>query len=434
MRLENLLSGLTIPGAVPADRVENLDKQLSTDQKALFVIQNLISEIARLNKRLAKVNGLTLSSHFIDSIGAKHKTAIARAWGVGRLAFSKQLEKLQTTGLLSRKVGSGAPISVMTEAVKNKLVKILINNNGDIDFRTWEVEISKDKRFTRTPKRESIRRWWIKECGGFYVQKKSRPMISKENARSRVEFCKKYLAMEEISAQIHHDEGLAYAIRWCRKLKGIKPGMLENLPDGFKPKKKAVQSRRHTPKIMLSVTIARPEKKEGIGFYGGPVSLLRCAKDVVAKHSSKYHKRGAIYKKYCSVNRTMFKNQLTKSIFPAIKKNICLLDKSKRFCQQLKVKDPTYKLPNGSKWADLSIQFDNAPPHCTKNKRLISMIRKAGGRNVIGGSYYGPKVRISFQPPNSPDLNVLDLGFFSMFWIKIHKVLKNYDFIPTITL
>ena len=81
MRLESLLSGLTIPGAVPADRVENFDKQLSTHQKALFVIQNLISEIVRLNKCLAKVNGLTLNSHFLESIGAKDKTAIARAWG-----------------------------------------------------------------------------------------------------------------------------------------------------------------------------------------------------------------------------------------------------------------------------------------------------------------------------------------------------------------
>ena len=212
MRFESLLIGLTIPCVVPADRVENLDKQLSDDQKALLVIQNLISEIVRLNKCLAKVNGLTLSSHFLELIGAKYKTAIARAWGVGRLAFSKQLEKLQTSGVLSRKPGPGAPISVMTEAVKNKLVKILIKNHGDIDFRTWEEEIAKDKRFSATPKRESIRRWWIKECGGIYVHKKSRPMISDETKRLRVEFCRKQLANEELCAQIHQDEGYAFGI------------------------------------------------------------------------------------------------------------------------------------------------------------------------------------------------------------------------------
>ena len=166
MRLENLLTGFTVPGVVPTNRMENMNKQLSTDQKALFVIQNLIPEIVRLNKLLAKVKGLKLNSSVLGSIIAKHQSAIAKSWGVGRMALSKQLGKLQVTGVLSRKLGSGAPISVMTEAVKKKLVKILINNNGDIDFKTWEEEIARDKRFTRTPKRESIRRWWIKQCGG----------------------------------------------------------------------------------------------------------------------------------------------------------------------------------------------------------------------------------------------------------------------------
>ena len=62
----------------------------------------------------------------------------------------------------------------------------------------------------------------------------------------------------------------------------------------------------------------------------------------------------------------------------------------------------------------------------------MAMIRKAGGRNVIRGVYYGPKVRLLFQPINSPDLNVLDLGFFSKFWTKIHKILKKNDFVPSL--
>ena len=109
--------------------------------------------------------------------------------------------------------------------------------------------------------------------------------------RSRVEFCKKYLDSEETCTQIHLDEGYAYSVRWSRKLKSIKPGMITLIPQGFKPKPKAIKSRRHTPKIMLSVVLARPEKKDGIGFYGGRVTILRCAKDVVAKNVSKYHKK-----------------------------------------------------------------------------------------------------------------------------------------------
>ena len=59
--------------------------------------------------------------------------------------------------------------------------------------------------------------------------------------------------------------------------------MIADLPLGFKPPKKAIKSRRHTPKIMISVVIARPEQKAGVGFYCGRVALIRCTKEFVAK-------------------------------------------------------------------------------------------------------------------------------------------------------
>ena len=34
-------------------------------------------------------------------------------------------------------------------------------------------------------------------------------------------------------------------------------------------------------------------------------------------------------------------------------------------------------------------------------------------------------MRLVFQPPNSPDLNVLDLGFFEKFWTRIDHILKK---------
>ena len=86
-------------------------------------------------------------------------------------------------------------------------------------------------------------------------------------------YCQKYLENEKLSPQIHQDEGYAFAVRWCRKLKSIKPGMINDLPAGFKPPSQPIKSRRHTPKIMLSVTVSRPEKKEGIGFFGGKIAL-----------------------------------------------------------------------------------------------------------------------------------------------------------------
>ena len=45
----------------------------------------------------------------------------------------------------------------------------------------------------------------------------------------------------------------------------------------------------------------------------------------------------------------------------------------------------------------------------------------------MSGVYYGPKVRMVFQPPDSPDLNIMDLGMFNNLWTKIHKILKGCE-------
>ena len=94
---------------------------------------------------------------------------------------------MQKSGCLKRKVGSGAPVTIMTPAVKKKLVHILVKNNGDLDFKSWAEEIAKDKRFLATPKHTTIIKWWKKECGGVYVNKKSRPLISEKTRRFKHE-------------------------------------------------------------------------------------------------------------------------------------------------------------------------------------------------------------------------------------------------------
>ena len=213
MRLENILRGMTIPGVVPQDRRENMTKQLTRDQRSLFVVQNLVGEIVRLQKLVLRKEGRNLNHDILLTVDHFDQSSVARAWGVTRTVFPNLLSKIQNTATLERKVGTGATISVMTDAVKRKLIHILIKHQGDIDFKTWEEEIEKDKRFIATPKRESIRKWWINECGGIYVHKKSRPMISEETAKLRFDFCKKYLANEEHCPQIHQDEGYDFAVR-----------------------------------------------------------------------------------------------------------------------------------------------------------------------------------------------------------------------------
>ena len=158
MRLENILRGMTIPGMVSQHRQENISKQLLPEEKALFLIQNLVGEIVRLHKLMAAMKGVLFDPEIAEKFKNINQSTIAKAWGVSRLLFPELLQKIQSTGTFKRKTGSGAPITVMTAAVKRKLTEILIKHKGDLDFTTWQDEISKDKRFKVTPKRETIRR------------------------------------------------------------------------------------------------------------------------------------------------------------------------------------------------------------------------------------------------------------------------------------
>ena len=158
MRLENILVGMTIPGVLSQHRQDNLSKQLSHEEKTLFMIQNLVGEIVRLQKLICKRNGVTMRSDLVENTKTITQSAIAKAWGVSRNLFTEILQKIQDSGTFKRKKGSGSTITVMTEAVKRKLIKILVKHKGDLDFTTWEEEIKKDERFTVTPKRETIRK------------------------------------------------------------------------------------------------------------------------------------------------------------------------------------------------------------------------------------------------------------------------------------
>ena len=118
MRLENILRGMTVPGVIPQERRKNITKQLSNDEKSLIVLHNLVGEIVRLDKLVQRIQGRSLNPDITKYVQNYDQSAIARAWGVSRTVFPYLLAKIKNTGTLRRKKGTGATISVMTEAVK----------------------------------------------------------------------------------------------------------------------------------------------------------------------------------------------------------------------------------------------------------------------------------------------------------------------------
>lgn len=134
---------------------------------------------------------------------------------------------------------------------------------------------------------------------------------------------------------------------------------------------------------MFLTCVARPRfSRTGECIFDGKIGLFPFTEVVLAKRSSVNRKKGTPETRPVSVNRDIYKHFILTKVLPAIKE--------KWPCNH----DPTVVV---------KIQQDNAPSHFEDADRDWQ-IEKSIDRRF--------KFELKYQPPNSPDCNVLDLGFF----------------------
>ena len=133
-------------------------------------------------------------------------------------------------------------------------------------------------------------------------------------------------------------------------------------------------SRRHLLKVMFLAAVARPR-----GDFDGKIGIWPIVYFKESTRKSKYYDKGEMRPYNLKMNKTTYKHFLLDHLIPALKS----------------------KWPNRTD--NIIIQQDNAPPHNIVNDDDVLMACSEGGWNI----------KILFQPPKSPDLNVLDLGFFN---------------------
>ncbi|VFQ77118.1 unnamed protein product, partial [Cuscuta campestris] len=145
---------------------------------------------------------------------------------------------------------------------------------------------------------------------------------------------------------------------------------------------KRKEIRRHSSAIKpyLCESVGRPRYGEGGDvLWDGKIGIFPFTFEQAAQRSSKNRPAGTLETKAePTVNRDVMKRMLLTNLIPAIKQ----------------------KWPGSSR--DIIIQQDNAKPHVDGNDPEIVAAAQEGDWNI----------QLKFQPPNSPDLNVLDLGFF----------------------
>lgn len=202
-----------------------------------------------------------------------------------------------------------------------------------------------------------------------------KPHLNEENKRERVRFALSMIVpgtnnFDPIFDVVHVNEKWFYLTK-VKKSLYVVPG--EAVPT------RSLKSKRFMDKVMFLVAVARPRYDfHRKTLFDGKIGLWPCVRKEPAIRNSKNRKRGTPVTKCFEINNQEYVKLLTKSVIPAIRE----------------------KWPKGDRHMAIKIQQDNAPPHRKIPEDLIKI--SAGDLNI----------KVVYQPPNSPDFNVLDLGFF----------------------
>ncbi|XP_026429052.1 uncharacterized protein LOC113358882 [Papaver somniferum] len=225
-----------------------------------------------------------------------------------------------------------------------------------------------------------------------------RPGLTDANKIARVNFCLKMIdkgmtqssnSFIDMLDQIHIVEKWFYITRRAQK---YYLNVEEEKP------LRTCESKKFITKIMFLTGVARRR----LGF-DAKIGIWPFVVKEAAKRSSKNRKAGTMETKAMkSVEKEVMRCFLIEKLLPAIKKKWSFNNYNKIFIQQ-----------------------DNAKPHVHENDiKIMEAVRS-----------YGLDIELLCQPQNNPDLNVLDLGFFSAISALHHTDAPTtlYEFIASVT-
>jgi hypothetical protein len=174
---------------------------------------------------------------------------------------------------------------------------------------------------------------------------------------------------------IHIDEKWFYS---CKDRTGF-----YLVPDWDDEPKRSVISKRQIQKVMFLVAVCRPRMNERGEWFDGKIDMWPFVEWLPALKNSKNRKAGTMCPHHVTVKSAVYEKFIIDKVLPAIKK----------------------KCPAMMKRNTIYLQMDNASSHkciSDKNPRFVAAC-KALKLDCVS----------HFQPPNSPDLNILDLAFFN---------------------
>lgn len=155
------------------------------------------------------------------------------------------------------------------------------------------------------------------------------------------------------------------------------------------------QSKNYIPKIMFLVAIARPRfDAQGKEIFSGKIGAFPLITREPARRSSVNRPAGTLETKPIqSITRNVIKKCVLEQVVPSMME----------------------LWPIEERGQPIFIQQDNAKTHIDSEDQDFRCVASQNGFDI----------RLVRQPPNSPDLNVLDLGFFRSIQALQHKKSPN---------
>ncbi len=222
-----------------------------------------------------------------------------------------------------------------------------------------------------------------------------KPLLTDSNKIRRLKFAldhvhynshKDTYEFKSMNNYVHIDE------KWFRIMKDHQSFYLA--PDEPKPNR-AANSKSFIPKIMFLCALARPRYNPTTrSYFDGKIGIWPFVQMEAAQRNSKNRPAGTLEMKAIKVTREVYTSYLVEKVFPAIRN---------KFPVQRNV--------------PIFLQQDNARPHIDPHDPNIV--------NEGLPSNSSSPIKILCQPANSPDFNVLDLGFFNSIQSLQNKVMAK---------
>ena len=205
-----------------------------------------------------------------------------------------------------------------------------------------------------------------------------KPFLTDENKAARVRFCRQHANLDQqlfetMLDTVHIDEKWFYLTKPTMK---CYLGADEELPQ------RSCKSKRFVTKVMFLCAVARPRwDTTRNALFDGKIGIWPFTVKEEAQRSSRNRPRGSLVTKPLNVTTEVYREFILDKVLPAIEE----------------------KWPRCHRGMAIKIQQDNARPHISGNDPAF--LERVAAMEL--------NVSLIQQPPNSPDLNVLDLGYFN---------------------